>query len=192
MDDLAAAGEEDYRILMLHWGGKYENSYYPGPQQVKMAREFIKGGADLIIGHHSHTLQPVLHYRGKSVFFSLGNFCFADIISDGRVKEVRQRRWKESAIVNIRFSKDHYHTDLVPFRLDQLHTIRDRSILRRFNIRQQYFKLIRFSRLFWFIYYFGFKYLRPVIWEMRRPDPDKSLLKRLSGLNLEKIRGLFR
>ena len=40
MDDLAAAGEEDYRILMLHWGGKYENSYYPGPQQVKMAREW--------------------------------------------------------------------------------------------------------------------------------------------------------
>jgi len=27
---------------------------------------------------------------------------------------------------------------------------------------------------------------------MRRPDPDKSLLKRLSGLNLEKIRELFR
>ncbi len=192
LDDLAAAGEEDYRILILHWGGKYENSYYPGPQQMKMAREFIKGGADLIIGHHPHTLQPVLHYHGKSVFFSLGNFCFADIISDGRVKEVRHRRWKESAIVNIRFSKDHYHTELVPFRLDQLRTIRDRSILRRFNIRQQYFKLIRFSRLFWFIYYFGFKYLRPVVWEMRRPDPDKSLLKRLSGLNLEKIRGLFR
>jgi poly-gamma-glutamate synthesis protein (capsule biosynthesis protein) len=171
IDDLAAAGEEDFRILILHWGGKYENSYYPGPQQMKMAREFIKGGADLIIGHHPHTLQPVLRYNGKSVFFSLGNFCFAE---------------------NIRFNKDHYHTDLVPFRLDQLRTIRDQSILRRFKIRQQYFKLIRFSRLFWVIYYFGFKYLRPVAWEMRRPDPDKSLLKRLSGLNPEKIRQLFR
>lgn len=192
LEDLAAARDEDYRILLLHWGGKYENSYYPGPQQMKLAREFIKGGADLIIGHHPHTLQPVMHYKGKSVFFSLGNFCFADIISDGRVKEVRHRRWKESTVLNIRFDKEHYHTDLVPFRLEQLRTIRDRSILRRFKIRQGYFKLIRFSRFFWFIYYFGFKYLRPVVWEMRRPDPDKNFWKRLSGLNLAKIRGLFR
>jgi hypothetical protein len=190
--DLAEAREEDYRILILHWGGKYENSYYPGPQQVKMARAFIEGGADLIIGHHSHTLQPFMQYRGRSVFFSLGNFCFADIISDGRIKEIRNRRWKESMIVNIRFNRDHYHADLVPFCLDRLHTIRDRSILRRYRIRQQCFTLMRFSRLFWFVYYFGFKYLRPVVWEMKRVDTDKNLLKRLSGLNLEKIRGLFR
>jgi hypothetical protein len=46
------------------------------------------------------------------------------------------------------------------------------SIIRQFKIRKQYFKLILFSKLFWFIYYFGFIYLRPVVWEMRRPHPD--------------------
>jgi hypothetical protein len=192
LDDLASAREDDYRIMILHWGGQYENSYFPGPDQLNMARALIKGGADLIIGHHSHTFQPVMQYRQKSVFFSLGNFCFADIVSDGRVKEITQRRWRESAIVKLHFDRDHYDTELVPFRLDGLHTIRDHHILRRLKARQQYFKLIRFSKLFWFIYYFGFKYFRPVVRELRRRDPDKNLWKRLSGLNKQKIRGMFR
>ena len=192
LDDLAEAREDDYRIMILHWGGKYENSYYPGPSQLKMARQFIKGGADLIIGHHSHTFQPVIQYRWKSVFFSLGNFCFADIVSDGRVKEIKHRRWRESAVVNIHFNSDHYSSELVPFRLDQHQTIREPRISKRFRRRAQYFKLIRISKLFWFIYYFGFKYLRPVVWELRRTDPDKSLWKRFTGLNKAKIRGMFR
>ena len=192
MDDLASAQEDDYRIMILHWGGKYENSYFPGPSQLKLAREFIKGGADLIIGHHSHTWQPVMRYRGKSVFYSLGNFCFADIVSDGRVKEIKHRRWRESAVVNIRFNHGHYTSELVPFRLDNYQTIRDPRLMRRFNSRGRYFKMIRISKLFWFIYYFGFKYLRPVVWEFRRTDPDKSLWKRFTGLNKEKIRGMFR
>jgi hypothetical protein len=133
-----------------------------------------------------------MQYRKKSVFFSLGNFCFADIVSDGRVKEITQRRWRESAIVNIHFNQDDYSTELVPFRLEGLHTIRDHHILRRFKSRQQYFKLMRFSKLFWFIYYFGFKYLRPLVRELRRRDPDKNLWKRFSGLNKQKIKGMFR
>lgn len=192
LDDLDHAREVDYRILILHWGGRYENSYFPGPEQLKMAREFLNGGADLIVGHHSHTLQPVYHFRGKSVFFSLGNFCFDDIRSDGIVKKISMRRWKESAVVNVTFSREGYGTEMIPFRLENLHTVLDRSSLKRYKIRQVYFKLIRFSRLFWFIYYFGFRYLRPVLWELRNPDTDKNFWQRLSGLNREKIRGLFR
>jgi hypothetical protein len=192
LEDLDHAREVDYRILILHWGGSYENSYFPGPGQLKMAREFMNGGADLIVGHHSHTLQPVHHFKGKSVFFSLGNFCFDDIRSDGRVKKISMRRWKESAVVNVTFSREGYRAEMVPFRLENLHTVMDRSMLKRYRKRQAYFKLIRFSRLFWFIYYFGFRYLRPVFWELRNPDTDKNFWQRLAGLNREKIKGLFR
>ncbi len=192
LEDLSRVRDVDHRILILHWGGKYENSYYPGPSQIQMARDFIKGGADLIIGHHSHTLQPGFIYRGKSVFFSLGNFCFADINSDHRVKEIKYRRWKESAIIKVNFNKENYRLSRVPFRLENLRTLKDQSVDRRYRVRRNYFKLILFSRFFWFIYYFGNKYLRPVIWELRRSDPERNLMKRLFGLNRGKIMGMFK
>jgi hypothetical protein len=192
LDNLLKSWEADFRILMLHWGGRYENSYFPGPEQISMAREFIKAGADLIIGHHPHTLQPSFSYMGKSVFSSLGNFCFADVRSDDRVKQIRYRRWKESAILKVEFTRKGYRTSLVPFRLESLHTIKDRGVLRRLKRRQWYFTLIRFSRLLWYIYYFGFKYFRPVVWELGNKDPERSLIKRIRGLNRDKVKGLFK
>jgi hypothetical protein len=192
IQDLHRARESDYRILLLHWGGRYENSYFPGPPQIILAKKFIEAGADLIIGHHPHTLQPILLHKGKSVYFSLGNFCFADVHSDGKVKTIRHRRWNESVVVKTAFSEDGYDIELIPFRLKKLHAIKDPAVLRRFRSRQAYFKLIRFSVLFWYIYYFGFKYLRPVIWELKKKDPDRGFIKRLLGLDREKISGLFR
>lgn len=192
LEDLYRAREADFRILMLHWGGRYENSYYPGPAQIKLSKEFIRGGADLIIGHHPHTLQPSLRHKCKSVFFSLGNFCFADVRSDGRIKEIKYRRWKESAVLKVDFTKEGYQARLLPFRLENLHTVRDHRIISRIRFRSVYMKLIRFSRLFWFIYYFGFKYLRPVVWELRKKDPERNLVQRVAGLNGNKIKGMFK
>ncbi len=192
VDDLRGAKDMDYRILILHWGGRYENSYYPGPAQIRMARSFIKAGADLIIGHHSHTLQPSYVYRNKSVFFSIGNFCFSDIQSDDRVKEIKYKRWKESAVVKVHFTRENYRSSLLHFRLENLQTLKDQTLARGHRMRGKYFKLILFSRVFWLIYYFGYKYLRPVAWEFRRTDPDRSILKRIFGLNRGKIRGMFK
>lgn len=191
IEGLARAGDADYRILILHWGGKYENSLYPGPMQIRNARKFINAGADLVIGHHSHTFQPFYTYKNKRVFFSLGNFCFADIHSEGRIKEIKGR-WKQSAVVRVDFTGTEYTTRMIPFRLEQHHTMPDVSLGKKFRRRQLYFSLILMSRLFWYIYYFGFKFLRPVIIELKRKDPEKSLLKRLAGLNLKKIRGMFK
>lgn len=192
IEDIGRLSDIDYKILVLHWGGNYENSYFPGPDQIMMAREFIDAGADLLIGHHSHTLQPSYRYNKKSVYFSLGNFCFSDIKSDDRIKEIKYRRWKESSVLKIHFTKETYHSSMVYFRLDNLHTIKDPFLSRGHRRRGIYFKFILFSRVFWFIYYFGYKYIRPVIWELNRKEPDRSMLKRLFGLNLKKIRGMFK
>ena len=192
LHDLSKSGEANFRILILHWGGRWENSYFPGPKQISLAREFISAGADLIIGHHPHTLQPSFSYMGKSVFFSLGNFCFADIKSDDRIKMIKYRRSKESAILKVEFTREGYRTSLIPFRIEKLHTVKDRGVLRRLKRRQWYFNLIRYSRLLWYIYYFGFKYLRPVIWELGKKDPERNLIKKISGLNKDKVKGLFK
>jgi poly-gamma-glutamate synthesis protein (capsule biosynthesis protein) len=36
----------------------------------------IDAGADLILGHHTHRLNPIASYKGKFIFFGLGNFAF--------------------------------------------------------------------------------------------------------------------
>ena len=45
----------------------------------KPEKEFIKLGADAIIGSHPHIVNPHLTYKGKDIYFSLGNFLFPDI-----------------------------------------------------------------------------------------------------------------
>ena len=47
----------DIKIISLHWGFEYE--YYPEAKQVIVAREIVKKGADIIMGHHSHSQQPL-------------------------------------------------------------------------------------------------------------------------------------
>lgn len=60
--------------LSLHWG--VLSSYTPTSRQKELARKFIDAGADLIIGHHPHSVQGVELYKGKPIFYSLGNFLF--------------------------------------------------------------------------------------------------------------------
>lgn len=64
----------DYNIISIHWGNEYVN--LPSYNQIKSARHFIDVGADIIIGHHSHVVQPVERYKNGLIFYSLGNFIF--------------------------------------------------------------------------------------------------------------------
>ncbi|NPD90929.1 CapA family protein [Xylanibacter muris] len=61
-------------IVSLHWG--IEHTLSPMVEQRIEARRLIDSGADAVVGHHSHTVQDVEVYRGKPVFYSLGNFIF--------------------------------------------------------------------------------------------------------------------
>jgi len=66
--------DADYKILCFHWGNEYIN--IPSLQQRKMAYTFIDKGADIIVGHHPHVIQPYEKYKNGHVFYSLGNFMF--------------------------------------------------------------------------------------------------------------------
>ena len=68
------AVEADVRILYLHWGVEFIN--YPTVEQRKLAHWLIDLGYDLIIGMHPHILQGYEVYKGKHIFYSLGNFVF--------------------------------------------------------------------------------------------------------------------
>jgi hypothetical protein len=50
----------------------------PHIEDIELPRSIIDAGADLIIGHHSHCIQPYEIYRGKSIVYGLGNCIFPD------------------------------------------------------------------------------------------------------------------
>jgi len=71
----------DIIIAYANWG--YENSISTTSEQKELAKELIKYGADIVIGTHTHTIQPFEKIQvddgtsGKRegiVFYSLGNF----------------------------------------------------------------------------------------------------------------------
>ena len=74
-DIQAAKAQYPIVIVSFHWGN--ETYYQPTDNQVKMGRLAVDAGADLVLGHHSHRIQPIEQYKGVYICYSLGNFCFA-------------------------------------------------------------------------------------------------------------------
>lgn len=64
----------DLLFVSVHWGVEYTNAITEEQQQF--GHMLCDSGADVILGHHSHTLQPVEYYNGSMIFYSLGNFLF--------------------------------------------------------------------------------------------------------------------
>lgn len=52
----------------------------------------IEAGADVIFGGHSHRLQPLELYRGRPIFYSLGNFVWPNFSEGGSSTAVAEVR----------------------------------------------------------------------------------------------------
>ncbi len=61
-------------IAYPHWG--WEGDKIASSNQVQLARFMIDSGADAVVGGHPHVTQNIESYRGKPIFYSLGNFVF--------------------------------------------------------------------------------------------------------------------
>ena len=79
---IAAAREAaDIVIVSVHWGN--ENWNIATKEQKQLAKLFCDSGADVIIGHHPHVLQPIEWIestngkRSALCIYSLGNFVSA-------------------------------------------------------------------------------------------------------------------
>ncbi|MHB1043104.1 MAG: CapA family protein [Eubacteriales bacterium] len=79
MEKMAAAvretkGKAGFVVVSMHAGTEYAEE--PDQTQVQFARRAVDAGADLVLGHHPHVIQRVEQYKGKYIFYSLGNFVF--------------------------------------------------------------------------------------------------------------------
>ncbi len=71
----------DFIIVMYHWGREYSpspiNDASIAPfDPVEIGRFTIDSGADIVVGNHPHWVQGYEIYKGKPIFYALGNFIF--------------------------------------------------------------------------------------------------------------------
>lgn len=64
----------DFVIVDIHWGVEYAKE--PSSEQKIVGGKLIDAGADVVIGHHPHVIEPMEIYKDKPIFYSLGNFIF--------------------------------------------------------------------------------------------------------------------
>ncbi|MFC2021332.1 CapA family protein [Chloroflexota bacterium] len=63
----------DVLVVSMHWGVHFVPALI-ADYQFEAGHAAIDAGADIIIGHHAHILKGIEVYKGKVIFFSLGNF----------------------------------------------------------------------------------------------------------------------
>lgn len=88
----------DIVIASIHWGTDY--SFFHEKWQTDAAAGLAAAGADIIMGHHSHTLQPFETIGSTVVFYGLGSLVFGDFVRNG-IMYALYRRTKHSAVFMI-------------------------------------------------------------------------------------------
>ena len=79
-DVRTAKEKSDLVIVSMHFGEEYQNKQ--NGEQEYFAKLAIDSGADLVLGHHPHVIQPVEKYKQGWIAHSLGNFIFDQNFSE--------------------------------------------------------------------------------------------------------------
>jgi capsule synthesis protein PGA_cap len=99
----------DLVIVFPHWGAEYDAT--PFPNQQRLARAAIDAGADLVIGNHAHWAGAMEIYKGRPIWYALGNFVFDQTWSEPTMEgmtleltfagaELRQARMRPHIILD--------------------------------------------------------------------------------------------
>jgi poly-gamma-glutamate synthesis protein (capsule biosynthesis protein) len=108
----------DIVIVLPHWGE--EGSFCPRSFEISSAKKWQSLGADIIIGSHTHTLQPVVLEQNKLVAYSMGNFIFYSSKLENR----------STGILKIRISpKKRISYTMQPFTINNLTKVPEKSEL---------------------------------------------------------------
>lgn len=101
-----ARQKAEYVLVIVHGG--IEHFQFPSPRMVETYRFFIDAGADAVINHHQHCFSGFESYRGKPIFYGLGNFCF-----DWQKR--RTKLWDEGFMVMLDFADNYIGYQLYPY-----------------------------------------------------------------------------
>lgn len=102
-----ARKKADYVIVIVHGG--HEHFQLPSLRMQDTYRYFIDIGADVVVNHHQHCYSGYEVYKGKPIYYGLGNFAF-----DIEEKTIHQS-WYEGCLLLLDFEKDAISHSLIPF-----------------------------------------------------------------------------
>jgi poly-gamma-glutamate synthesis protein (capsule biosynthesis protein) len=100
--------KHDQVVVHVHWG--YEFATEPSKQQRQIAKMLVDAGADVVIGHHPHVIQPIERYKNSLIFYSLGNFIF----------DQTQSGTQEGIGVGLVHQKGRLGAHVFPYKIDDL------------------------------------------------------------------------
>lgn len=126
----------DYKLVSFHWGDEY--IHIPSFEQIALAHKIIDYGADVIIGHHPHVIQPIEKYNNGIIIYSLGNFIFDYLFSS---------EFKTGMKVDLFFSSSkiiEYAVSQVCLNENDLNSIRNTQSLRD-DLDKNYLKMLSLS-----------------------------------------------
>lgn len=95
-----------------HWGR--EKFYLPDPADRELAHRLVDAGANLIVGHHPHIVQPIEHYKGVPIIYSLGNFFMAQADYAGKTLRFALSEMRNEAVLKW----DGENIELIPLLFD--------------------------------------------------------------------------
>jgi hypothetical protein len=80
---LAVRNAKEYADFVIFTMHVHENRYafqaysqdnYPPNYVIELAHEMVDNGMDMYVGHGNHTIQGIEIYKGRPIFYNLGNF----------------------------------------------------------------------------------------------------------------------
>ncbi len=92
-------GKVDILIVSLHWG--WEESFNISNSQIDFAHSLIDNGADIVVGTHPHQFQGIEIYKGKPIFYSLGNFMFDQADPENKESFIMKLAYQNKRLVSI-------------------------------------------------------------------------------------------
>lgn len=89
-------------IVSVHWGDEF--TYNINDEQKELANYLSELGVDVVIGHHSHCIQPLEWIDDTLVIYSLGSFVSADPLVK-RASTEFSNAYNVSMILQVQFVK---------------------------------------------------------------------------------------
>ena len=98
-------------VVVYHGGEEFLNC--PLPFNRKLLHKIANLGADAIVSHHPHVVQGYEYYKGKPIFYSLGNFIF------DTTYQRAQEGTTEGMLVKLSFTEDEIKWENLPIHIDR-------------------------------------------------------------------------
>lgn len=137
--DVAALRDQvDVLIVAMHWGTEY--TFTPTSTQKSQAQLLAELDVDIVIGTHSHCLQPVEWIDDTLIIYSLGNFISNQI----ELMDTIGYKGVIGALLSLDIHKTEYEDGTSEINVDNVNV--DLTYTYR-NKAERYYKVVPFSKM---------------------------------------------